>query len=294
MEKALIDILEDSSDYEIILMGDFNTDAAKYTQFLRSCNDVEKIPKKFFLINYLYMNNYFDAHYKTEDGKIMATFSRTVQGALRQSRIDYIWTSQSLTSSILINKTWATNLYYKSDHRLIMTYLSKDPFKNSSPSQSRVKQNKLMNFNYNFKEMDQEKIEYFSHTTDSHLQRLKSSRRDDWKYDEEQKRLNKKWDLLKTVITMSANEIIPRHWHKEKSSKPLSSNKSPDIDLIYSYIRMINRVIVKLENKKIAENKIPKGKKWTYICKNIEHILDSLNIEISVLPKRIDQNNVKL
>src|SRR5271156_4413573 len=113
---------------------------------------------------------------------------------------------------------------------MIMTYFYNDHFTNKSPFLNRVKQNKLMNFTYLLKEMDQEKIEYFNYASDSHLRKLKPSRRDDWKFDNEQKRINKKWDLLKTVIITTANEILPRHWHKEK--KP-PSNKSPDIELLY-------------------------------------------------------------
>ena len=100
----MLQIIDDSKDYEIILMEDFNVDAFKYAQFQDTRNDIEKVPKKYELIEKLTLKNFYDAHYRTEDGKIMATFSRTVEGTLRQSRIDYIWVSQSLISSIVLNK----------------------------------------------------------------------------------------------------------------------------------------------------------------------------------------------
>ncbi|CAJ0923763.1 13613_t:CDS:2 [Entrophospora sp. SA101] len=83
--------------------------------------------------------------------------------------------------------------------------------------------------------------------------------------------LNRMWDAVRNTLIKTAEKTIPKRWVSE-SFKYI---KSKELIKNYSYLRKVNKILIKFNNIKIYNDKIPSQTEWNKDIKILNNIINN-------------------
>ncbi|CAJ0826010.1 9746_t:CDS:2 [Entrophospora sp. SA101] len=95
--------------------------------------------------------------------------------------------------------------------------------------------------------------------------------------------LNRMWDAVRNTLIKTAEKTIPKRWVSE-SFKDI---KSKELIKNYSYLRKVNKILIKFNNIKIYNDKIPSQTEWN---KDIKILNNIINNELNLM----QQNHINI
>ncbi|CAJ0826013.1 9747_t:CDS:2 [Entrophospora sp. SA101] len=261
-ENETISIIEEGkkNNYSNIIIGDFNADPDKLE--LDRMNN-KKIDRKYHLIKFLQNKNYIDIHTNIEDDKCY-----TWKNNNSTSRIDLIWMPNNMLDEVFFCETWKSPLY-SSDHRMVITYLHKNNIIFNT-KEANIKRKQMRRQVFSFDNMKEEDWLKYAETSDS---LWKDSQMNKFKFPENPGHhdLNRMWDAVRNTLIKTAEKTIPKRWVSE-SFKDI---KSKELIKNYSYLRKVNKILIKFNNIKIYNDKIPSQTEWNKDIKILNNIINN-------------------
>ena len=236
--------------FEIIVMGDFNTDPTKYIDALTT----GRTPKPYYsLTEYLLNNSFDDRHPRDVNDREFATFYNSQR--VPTSRVDQIWTSNNLANlGYYFDRVWQlpfTRLNsiqgHDLDHRCIIVYFTKHLLLGELPLH-RVKQKGEWRSFFDVKNTSSEEWNNFSDSI-SNILPIRDNMIDipplsPFPY--EKKLLNRKWHVFRTTVQEAAKSNIK----VKKVSNQLYAQECSDSKLIQLRLDLsaLNRIFAFLTN----------------------------------------------
>ncbi|CAJ0746346.1 20045_t:CDS:1 [Entrophospora sp. SA101] len=101
--------------------------------------------------------------------------------------------------------------------------------------------------------------------------------------------LNRMWDAVRNTLIKTAEKTIPKRWVSE-SFKDI---KSKELIKNYSYLRKVNKILIKFNNIKIYNDKIPSQTEWNKDIKILNNIINNGKFEELQIQERIHNGNIK-
>ncbi|CAJ0767522.1 8346_t:CDS:2, partial [Entrophospora sp. SA101] len=101
--------------------------------------------------------------------------------------------------------------------------------------------------------------------------------------------LNRMWDAVRNTLIKTAEKTIPKRWVSE-SFKYI---KSKELIKNYSYLRKVNKILIKFNNIKIYNDKIPSQTEWNKDIKILNNIINNGKFEELQIQERIHNGNIK-
>src|SRR5213079_83834 len=92
--------------------------------------------------------------------------------------------------------------------------------------------------------------------------------------------LNRKWQILQTAIIKSANDHISKKWVSPKKNNRIWES----LQLLYTDISTLNRIISYLSNRCILTNSLPGVFKWRIYLDSIKKINSRIGSNPLILP----------